>query len=240
MKQKHVILWILIVLMTTMGLQPMQAQVQEETSGGAIYLHYGLAFLSNNKQLSKDVTRFGEYALPSLAMAYCWEVQSLKRNKIGLGSYYTILLNDIEHNEYQSSFYQYAAGLRFSWYMKTWERSCLYTWCDLGVLFHRYTFTDNGQPDNVFITDSLFNYNITGMGRKPSVWIHQYAMGLNAGLGYDLFLRSNSPMSIKASLISTPSFPAYRTHDHIRITNLKRFHNLGAQITIGIGIGWID
>jgi hypothetical protein len=82
----------------------------------------------------------------------------------------------------------------------------------------------------------LFSFGVKGNGIKPTVWINQYALGLNAGIGYDLFVGRRTPLTVKAALISTPTFPAYKTHDYHRITNLKRFHNLGAQITIGIGM----
>jgi len=237
MKQKHVRSLIFTAIMTMMCLYPLQTHAQEETSsGGGTYFNWGMALLSTNSQLADDIARFGEYVLPSTAIAYGWEVQWFKKNKFGMGSYYNFLANEIEQLTYQSTYTHWAAGLRFFRYLKEWERSQLYAFGDLGFVFNRYSFTDNSQPDNVFITDSLFSFGVKGNGVKPTVWINQFALGLNAGIGYDLLVGRRTPLTVKAALISTPTFPAYKTHDYIRITNLKRYHNLGGMITLGIGL----
>lgn len=226
--------WLLVAFMASLQLHLLQAQEKDFSSG--YYYYFGSSILSKNQQLSDEITRFGAYQLPTLATAMGIEMNWFIKKRFGLGYYFQYQLFEAEELAYQSKSDHYEVGFRFIRYLKAWERSQLYLFGDLGLVHKRYGFTDTSLPYNVFTTDSLFGFGVKGYGEKPTVVITQNALALNAGLGFDMFLGSRTPMTLKASMITTPTFPAYKAHDNQRITNLKRYHNLGGVITIGIGL----
>jgi hypothetical protein len=195
----------------------------------------GAMGLSKNQQLSNEIKRFGDYEIADLVYVSTAEIRHGQWKRFGWSQYFTIATSTTQKGDFYSQYDRYGTGLRIRYEMVQSKPIVLYTFADAGYGYVRHRFSDYSLDNNVFTTDNIFNFSVKGTGVNPTVSLFNHALEINAGIGCDFRLINDFGISLKATLLSTPSFPAYKYFDGHRITNLKRYHNAGVMFTVGIG-----
>jgi len=234
MKIKSVFMLLLLTSLIMTNGNRLSAQSEDHGQITTIF-SIGPMVLSTHQQLADEVKRFGDYEIANLVYTSSGEIRHWKRNRFGMSQYFTVGTSTIQKGNYYSHYDRWGIGIRIRWEMLQSKPMVLYTFADVGGGYIRHRFSDYSLDPNVFTTDNIFNFSVKGTGFNPTVSLFHYALEINAGIGWDFRLFDNYGISLKAAVLSTPSFPAYKYFDGHRVTNLKRHHNAGALFTIGIG-----
>jgi hypothetical protein len=209
----------------------------EQSYSAAYHMRFGVSALTVNHDLYDELRLHGKYTVPLATFVYEYEIQNRISKRFSLSTNFIFMNQECFKDGFESFYDRYSIGILGRYDFLRGENGSVFGTVELAYASMTHQFVNTNLDSNIFTTQSLFNFEVKGIGTHPTVELRQETFGINAGIGFEFHATPSLLVSGKGQVISTPFFPAYRYLDGNRITNLKRFHNTAAVFTFGIGFG---